>query len=93
MKYQKILLDGRNSFLVGAGKNVGQKAVPMLVLWPSLMRRDRFRPSFEPLLDRLSDRHLIAQSASALFLLKAPIQFSRKGNRGFLQFYGEIAFV
>lgn len=84
MKYQQTLLHGGNGFLVPAGKDVGQKPVPMLVFRRLFTLSRGFVPSFEPLLDGLDHRGLVAEASTALLFLKAPVQFRGKRNRRFL---------
>jgi len=93
VKDEEVLLNGRSGFLVAARENVVQDIVPMLVLCQSLAGGGDLRPSFEPLLDGLSNCGLVAQPASALLFLEAPIEFSGERNRRFLEFSCGGAFL
>ena len=73
MKYEKILLNGRNSLLVTAIENIGQNAMPVLVFWQPFMVHEGLRPPFHPLKDGLNHRGVVTQPTATLLLLEAPI--------------------
>ena len=84
MKYQQTLLHGGNGFLVPAGKDIGQKPMPVLVFRRRLALRRGFVASFEPLLDGLDNCRLVAKASTALLFLEAPVQFRGQRNGRFL---------
>ena len=73
MKYEQALLHGGNGFLVAARKDIGQKAMPVLVFGRLLALCRGFVPSFEPLLDGLDNCRLVAEASTALLFLEAPV--------------------
>lgn len=83
MKDEQALLHGGNRFLVAAGKDIGQEPMPVLVFRLRLALLRGFVPSFEPLLDGLDYRRLVAKASTALLFLEAPVQLRGKRNGRF----------